>query len=443
MSVSIADLLSDLDARLDRDAAHTTAHQAHAAVSVFEPLARAVDALTPVIAARAATQHRQQDLTLIGTLRDALGTAAAAWPALDCPHRDLAGAAADLTAKLAPHHDDAAQARAVLYALSGTARRAARAARGFPPYDQLPQLVAIPRAAAGIDQHATAHPPTRRTRAALDALLPVTRHPTIDQTSTLRATVDALTSAVHAASRNRTLVLHELLGVATACAHAAQAGVNQLPQPRRERPWRAAPEAWHAVAIACAPFDDGTKRGIDRPSDALRLAARLVRTLDQTAAARIDAATADVPGAGEQQRVLDRLPEIAVQLSLAVQHWAIAQTLFAPERLLPSYETRNWAAPVNANRIVLVEAADLEGLSSAIYDAERLSAALAVTSERHARHVPPEAPHQAISTAPSGADESAPRDASPLRRSADQARARAAATVTPNWSYGRRSAPRR
>lgn len=438
MPTSIGDLLAVAAEQL-RDL-HGNLADAHLALAVMAPAGRALTRL-----ADADELESQGGLSPHGwdarELAHACGQAAAAWPPPDSRVGDLIGVAADISSRLAPDLEPA-QRWALTVAFTEAVSVAVAAARRFTPYRDVPQLVSVQQTAALLEQQATADRPTLTGSSVLDHLV---ESPAVLRGAGLAAAAEAavaLGNASHASAARGTITLIDLLATAAAAETATRYATTLLrieqASEGRQPSWAAAPAAWRAVTLACAPFDDGTKT---RPTPSRTL--NLARRLDATLRSSLGPADAGLPERLRQRddrnaitahlRVIaSQLPDLATQLNRAAIGWIAHRSLAAPERLLPSYERRNYSARAAGNRIVLVEPSDLGRLLSALDDARLLGGAIS-----HALGPSPPL-HRHADTRASATTEVTAQ----LQRTAVRATLRAGATGVNAWAFPRPDRPR-
>lgn len=430
---------------------------------------------------------------LITQLSAAARAVAQTWPATPTmptsptggvPVADLVAAAADITARLAPRLGDA-ERWAIAVAFAETVRRCAHAARTYPPYQTVPQLRQAESAAAALEQHAAAHPPTSLGSAILDRAVPLPNPP--PATRGIDAAPDAITGLLHhlrAAVSQHRLTLGEAFTAALAARIAARHATTLATALTRATatpaPWRAAPAAWQAVHYAYAPFDDGTKHyaktldaadpvgatvsvgaaasaGNTPAADdttvgsspalawaiSLHDALHVATTAHPAVAQPTSGATArGWPPEPEQlartvtalRAVSNGLPELAMLLRLGTDDWQTRHSLYAPERRLTSYELRNHAV-TSTTRIVHPELADLDELRVALQLAENLSLSLSVQLDG-TRPDLGTSPQPALAAAHAQA-----LDPASLPTAARDALRRAAADTPPQWHARRHTPP--
>lgn len=434
MSTSIGELLTIAAAELR--SLGTSANDADIVVSLLAPTGRALMALTD-----AELREHEGVLSInarhTAELASACQHAAAAWSPVEARSRDAAGSAADITTQLAAGFTSG-QRWAVSNAFAEVAATATTIAQGHEPYRRIPHLISIRHRAAALQQRATIDPPTRADNTALQHLVALSRHPDRTGLDIAAGTAIALTSAVHAAAARRALTLRELIVVSTVAEAAARYAKVLARTAHPDDPGAAAAAAWHAVTVACGPFDDGTK-GQRTPTDILRLA----RALDTNLRAALGPADAGLPerlrGQSDPaaltthlQTVAIQLPDLAAQLHRGTCHWIEHKTLLAPERLLSSFEQRNDVAHGTGDRVVFAESSDLTGLLSALSDAGLQSTALALNASHASRSGDSLAADRPISR------DSTPRlDETAVRRSANRVARRASATAVARWTIPR------
>jgi hypothetical protein len=322
----------------------------------------------------------------VAQLVEPCAVAQATWRGAGGRAEALAGSAVDVIARMSPALS-APERWAVAVAVARVARSLSERARQFPPYESIPQLVAVAEAAATVQQLAMAYPPTKFGRMVLDRAVPVVR-PSVMATP-IEAVVDAasaLVAAVHTRVARRDLTVNELLACATvaetatrrASAVAAVAGGSDRPEP----PWAAAPAAWRAVQLACAPFDDGTKTRPTADSGVFAWALQLDQAVHATfeparsggVALRERADLADL--ATGMRAIANQAPDLAHDLGRSAAWWANGGQVFARERRLASYEDRNTNAAFATNRVIIARGRDLADLAQTLVDAQRLGMSL-------------------------------------------------------------------
>ncbi len=442
MSTSIGDLLALTGAEL-RDL-HGDVHDAHIAIAVAAPAARA---LTRVAEAED-IKNRNGTLSPHGQhaakLAQACRQAANAWPSVESRPASLTGAAADLTSQVASTLGPA-QRWALTVAFAETARSAAAAARRFGPYRAIPELVAVHHTSALVEQQATIERPSPAGRTVLEHLVAAPDALGLTGMAAAAEAAVGLGTAIHASAARQSLTLLDLLATAAAAETSSRYGTALVrtvrPQGPPQMPWASnAPEAWHAVTLACAPFDDGTK-GRPAPSQVLSLARMLDARLRGSLGPADNAVSDRLRNRGDLAEVAthlrtiaNQLPDVATQLRRGAVNWIEQQRLLAPERFLPSYEQRGFSARTATNHIVVVGPGDFKALLSALDDTSRLAAAL--SGELHtAAHLGRQLqPNLAAARAAGTAD---PTEQTLLQRSANRAALRAGATGVTHWAFPR------
>lgn len=418
---------------------------------------------------------------LITQLAVAARAVAQAWPACPAesesptggvPLADLVAAAADVTARLAPTLADA-ERWAIAVAFAETVRRCARAAQSYPPYRTAPQLRHAESAAAALEQHAAARPPTALGSIILDRAVPLPTPP--PATLGIATAPDAIAGLLHhlrvAVARHR-LTLGDAfaatLAARVAAGHASTLATALTRATAAPPPWRATPAAWQAVHYAYAPFDDGTKTTATTPDtaspasdtslvdytpggwspvltwaitlhDALRAATTAqpapAHTINGTAAPGWPPRPDDLALTVTVLRAVSNgLPELAALLRLGTDDWHTQHSLYAPERRLTSYEHRNHAV-TSTTRIVHPEPGDLDELRSSMRHAENLSLSLSVQLDRTRPDLGTN-PQPALAVLHAQA-----LDPATLAAVARSALRRAAADTPPQWHSRRHALP--
>jgi hypothetical protein len=450
------------------------------AISAITTTARALRLLTPEPATRRSPTLDPERVDLITQLTVAAQAVAQAWPTGHAasaspsggvPLAELVAAAADITARLAPTLADA-QRWAIAVAFAETVRRCARAAQSYPPYRTVPQLRRAESAAAALEQHATALPPTALSSTVLDRAVPLPTPPPV--ALGIASAPDAIAGLLHhlrtAVAQHR-LTLGDAFAAAlaarVAAGHASTLATALTRATATPPPWRAAPAAWQAVQHAYAPFDDGTKTTATGPDAAppasdmspldhapggsspvltwaitLHTALRTATTAQPTAANAITGAAAqDWPPRPDDlaqtvtvlRAVSNGVPELAVLLRISIDDWHTQQTLYAPERRLTSYEHRNHAV-TSTTRVVHPELGDLDELRACLRHSENLSLSLSVQLDRTRPELGTN-PQPALAILHAQA-----LDPATLAAAARSALRRATADTPPQW-HSRRQAP--
>ena len=432
MATSLRDLLDAVHRQTSPRGTNQTleslvATQASAedAIRAVSTTARGLGQLTAEPATRRSPAIDAERIDLITRLSAAARAVAQAWPANPAASTspigrtrlaDLVAAAADITARFAPVLGDA-ERWAVAVAFAETGRRCAHAARSYPPYRAVPQLLSVESAAAALEQHAALRPPTLRGSAILDRAVPLPTAP--PTTLGIDIAPDAIAGLLHhlrGAVSQHGLTLGDAFAATLAARSAARHATTLATALTRATgtppPWAAAPAAWQAVQYAYAPFDDGTKnnattreggdaagntapsRDTDVGSSATLTWAITLHDALQAATAPHPASTAPAAAPGwvpepehlaqtvtALRAVGNGLPELAALLRLGVDDWHTHHTLYAPERRLTSYEHRNHAV-TSTTRIVHPEFGDLDDLRASLQLAENLSLSLSVELDR-------------------------------------------------------------
>lgn len=450
------------------------------AIGAITTTSRALSQLTADPATRRSPTLDAERIDRITRLSAAAQAVAQVWPQhpaasaspTGVPVADLVAAAADIAARLSPTLGEA-QRWAIAVAFAETIRRCAHAAQNHPPYWAVPQLRRAESAAAAVEQHAAAQPPTALGSTILDRAVPLPTPPAA--TLGINTAPDAIVGLLHhirsAVSQHR-LTLGDAfaatLAARSAAGHAATLATALTRATATPPPWRTAPAAWQAVQHAYAPFDDGTKNTANTPDaaepasdtfpivdplggssvvltwaitlhDALRVASTA-----QTAAVHVisGGATPGGPQRAEDlaqtitvlRAVSNGLPELAVLLRLGTDDWHTHHTLYAPERRLTSYEDRNHAV-TSTTRIVHPELGDLDELRSSLRVAENLSVSLSVQLDRTRPDLGAN-PQPALAATHAQA-----LDPAALSAAARSALRRAAADAPPQWHARRHTPP--
>jgi hypothetical protein len=305
----------------------------------------------------------------------------------------LAGSAVDVIARMSPALS-APERWAVAVAVAKVARSLSERARQFPSYEAIPQLVAVTEASATVQQLAMTYPPTQFGRMVLDRAVPSVRPSAM--VTPIEAAVDAasaLVAAVQIRVARRDLTISELLACTTvaeiAARHATSLAAVARGSDRPEPPWAAAPAAWRAVQIACAPFDDGTKARPTADSRVFAWARQLDQALHATfgpaRSAGVEAlrARADLADLATGMRAIaNQAPDLAHDLGRSATWWANGGQELARERRLASYEDRNTNAAFATNRVIIARGLDLADLAQTLVDAQRLGMSLAHELDR-------------------------------------------------------------
>lgn len=368
MATSLADLLDRALRLAQRTPA--TAAAAEQAITALTPAGRALSVLThDGIEERANDRRTMAVRELVRHCQHA----ASAWRPVPGRLSDLAGAAADTIGRLNGDLDSAERWHAAV-AVTELVRQCAGAARRFPPYRNVPQLLHVHRVAALVEQLAAADPPSAQHGAALDRLIPATHLPDHQPAAQIAAeAAAALTAALHAAATGPGIRPTEALAAAAA-SHTAALHASAVEHALGARLERTAPDAWLAVQDALRPFrcsDIATPNG---HSPVILWASRLQRALDDDRrGGHLDAGLA--LRAAATRTVTSQLPAIAAHLKVGLVRAAAHRLLLARARNLPHSEARTSA--VIHDRIIPVTISDLTALTTALHRAEETSAALA------------------------------------------------------------------
>lgn len=364
MSTSIGDLLSAAEHDLQAlDPATTTTSAT--AIATLAPAARALREL-------AATHGEWATRRLITTAADQLAATAAAWPPMPARPVALVAAAADSIAVRPPK--TTATTWALCVAIADLAHTALDTATSFDLIADHDLLGDARTQVARLHQAAALNPPSARAQLILDELIP---HPNGLQSASAfergAESVVSLMIATRRAATNGRLTLAELLAIAAA-AEAATLVIADTASPSTGHHAMSPIEAtaWRAAQIACAPFDDGSKRTPPDPSDVLTYARLVTRTLGEGAAPTPSSTDCD-----HLTVIANQLPLLADALTRAVDNWAGQRHIVALERRLPSFEQRNTVATPQANRIVPVTRTDLAELLATLHDTTRFTTRLA------------------------------------------------------------------